>query len=77
MARDAKYGDVDIPGIPDDEPVFILRGQDKCTPQVVRQYAESAQRSGSPTEHHASARRQADAIDEWQKENPDKVKSPD
>jgi hypothetical protein len=57
--------------------VFILRGQDKCTPQMIRQYAGVAERSGSPSELHSSARRQADAIDEWQQENSDKVKIPD
>lgn len=77
MAKDAKYGQIDIPGVPDDEPVFILRGQDKCTSQTIRQYADCAQRVGSPSEHHSSARRQADAIEEWQSENPDQVKSPD
>jgi len=77
MARDTKYGDFDIPGIPDDEPVFIIRGKDRCAPQTLRQYAENAERAGSPSEHHASARRQADAIEEWQKENEGKVGVPD
>lgn len=77
VARDAKYGFLKIDGIPDDEPVFIIRAKDACAPQTIRQYAENAARSGSPAEHHSSARRQADAIQSWQTENEDKVKTPD
>lgn len=40
MAKDSKYGDIDIPGIPPDEPVFILRGQDKLATILVHIYAE-------------------------------------
>ncbi len=28
MAKDVKYGDINIPGIPADEPVFVFRAQD-------------------------------------------------
>lgn len=77
MAHDAKYGDISVPGIPDDEPIFILRASDQCAPQTIRQYAANADRAGSPTEHHASARRQADAFDGWQEDHGSRVKVPD
>lgn len=77
MAIDAKYGDIDIEGIPDDEPVFVIRAQDAVAVQTINQYADNATRNGSPSEHHSSARRQAARFKEWQDANPDKVKTPD
>lgn len=35
MARAGKYGNVEIPGIPDDEPVYILRAQDSCAARLI------------------------------------------
>ncbi len=77
MAKDTKYGDVSIPGIPDDEPVFIMRAKDSCAPQAINQYAELAIVAGSPSEFAAACRRVATQFREWQGENQDKVKTPD
>lgn len=77
MAQDSKYGKIDIEGIPDDEPIFILRAQDKAAPQTINQYAENAIRAGSPTEHAAAARRVSSTMREWQQENEEKVKAGD
>ena len=41
----------------DDEPVFILRAQDKCAPQHVREWANHAELRGASTEKVAEARR--------------------
>lgn len=38
MAFSAKYGKVNIPRIADDEPVFILRAQDKLAPSAIEMY---------------------------------------
>lgn len=38
MAREAKYGNLTIPGIPDDEPVFIFRAQDQLAPVALEAY---------------------------------------
>lgn len=39
MAHDAKYGPITIPGIPDDEPVFILRARDTFSAGLLMEYA--------------------------------------
>jgi hypothetical protein len=39
MAIEGKYGRIDVPGIPDDEPIFIFRAQDRLAEKVVRSYA--------------------------------------
>ncbi len=39
MAQDLKYGKIDIPGIGDDEPVFVIRGRDECALDVLDAYA--------------------------------------
>lgn len=40
MAFDSKYGEVDIKGVPDDEPVFILRGQDLTATVALQMYSD-------------------------------------
>lgn len=77
MAFDKKYGSVDIDGIPDDEPIFIIRAQDKSAPQVVTQYADTAIVNGSPSEHAAAARQVAEEMRDWQRDNESKVKAGD
>lgn len=63
--------------IPEDEPVFVLRAQDRAAPVTVAGWAILAQYAGSPREKYRGATDQADAMVQWQKENPDKVKVPD
>lgn len=77
MARDAKYGDIDVPGIPDDEPIFIIRAKDRSAPQAIMQYAETSIINGSPSEHAASCRQIAGDFRSWQEENQDVVKPGD
>lgn len=38
MALDMKYGQIDIPGIPEDEPVFILRAKDSLSELAISEY---------------------------------------
>ena len=38
MARSGKYGKVDIPTIGEDEPVFILRAQDRLAETAIALY---------------------------------------
>lgn len=38
MALSGKYGKIDIPNIGDDEPVFILRAQDRLAASTVELY---------------------------------------
>lgn len=39
MAIDTKYGKVAVPGIPDNEPVFILRAQDLLALPTILHYS--------------------------------------
>ena len=48
MASSGKYGQLEIPGIPDGEPVFILRAQDRLAEKTVQIYQILAESHGSP-----------------------------
>ncbi|UCG10783.1 MAG: hypothetical protein JSW30_02890, partial [Dehalococcoidia bacterium] len=45
--------------IPDDEPVFLLRGQDVAAPAAVEFWAKEVERRGGETDIVQSARKQA------------------
>ncbi len=51
--------------IPDDEPVFLLRGQDRLAPSAVRAYAKAAEDRGRIDIANASYV-QADRMEAWQ-----------
>ncbi|QFU87896.1 hypothetical protein [Amycolatopsis sp. YIM 10] len=71
MAIDSKYGPVSIPGstIAADEPVFVLRGQDRLAPDAMRAYLELCKKAGVP-QHHLDALEQSivDMV-RWQANN--------
>lgn len=54
--------------IPDDEPVFLLRGQDRAAPGAVRAYAENLEQMGGDPVLVRQSRAQADAMERWQRE---------
>ena len=47
MAISAKYGKIDIPKIGDDEPVFILRAQDRLAEGTIEIYKVITSQHGS------------------------------
>ena len=53
--------------IPADEPVFLIRGQDKVGAATVRAWADLAEAEGSDAEIVAIARQHADKMDAWPK----------
>ena len=55
MARSSKYGQLDIPRIGEDEPVFILRAQDKLAATAIALYQALA------ASHDAQAAANAEA----------------
>ena len=61
--------------IPDDEPVFLLRGQDRLAPQLVDDWATSLEKITGKNELTLAARGQANAMRRWQREH--KSKTPD
>lgn len=61
----------------DDEPIWVLRGQDLLAPQIIRSWAASANARGVNHAKVQTALDDATAMDEWQKAHPDRVKLPD
>lgn len=59
--------------IPEDEPVFLIRGQDKNGPAAVRAYAWIHQRNGGSYELGALAAAHADRMEAWQREHGSKL----
>lgn len=61
--------------IPDDEPVFLFRGQDIGAPKMIEMYAEYIASMGAKSDIVEAAREQANKMREWQKNK--KAKVPD
>lgn len=58
--------------IPDDEPVFLIRGQDAVSGDAVRAWADLAEENGAAEEIVRAAREHAKKMDEWpKKKTPD------
>ncbi len=51
--------------IPEDEPVFLLRGQDKFAANALRAYALIAETGGASKDIWESVREQAELMDAW------------
>lgn len=59
--------------IPDDEPVFLLRGQDKVAPHIVELWALVAKNVGCAENIYVAALGQAQCMREWQQEHGSKI----
>lgn len=82
MAKDNKYGQVSIPGVPDDEPVFILRAQDDLALHTITRYRNTASqiedKEKLPSNEWFAALDSVIAdFGQWRQDNPDKMKIPD
>lgn len=53
--------------IPENEPVFLIRGQDLAAPETLRQYAIQAHRMGAGPELIEATLDQALLMEEWQR----------
>jgi len=71
MAVSGKYGKIDIPKIGEDEPVFILRAQDKLAESAIEMYRALVASHGSPVAD--KLRKEIDSFRRWsgQKKIPD------
>jgi len=56
-----------------DEPLFVLRAQDTLAPEIIREWAYRAKALGTPDEKVEQARRDADAMEDWQIANAKKI----
>ena len=63
MAVSGKYGKVSIPKVGADEPVFILRAQDKLAETAIEMYRALAASHGRPLAN--SLRKEIEAFNKW------------
>lgn len=63
MAVSGKYGKVNIPKIGEDEPVFILRAQDKLAESAIEMYRALVASHGSPLAE--DLQKEIDAFRRW------------
>lgn len=57
----------------DDEPIFVLRAQDRLAPHVVRHWAKLAEASGTPSAKVEEARALAELMTDWAMEHASKT----
>lgn len=62
---------------PEDEPLFLLRGQDWAVMPALGAYLGSCARSDAPASHLAAVETAIRAFDTWQLANAERVKVPD
>jgi hypothetical protein len=60
-----KHNSVVLTNARDDEPIFVLRAQDRLAADIVRQWADAAERAGCSGEKVIEARAVADAMESW------------
>lgn len=77
MAIDFKYGEIEISGIPDDEPVFVIRAKDQASVDSIRDYFVNAYRVGATEDFAKAGDSVVLAFEDWQESNRDRVKVPD
>jgi len=67
MGKDGKYGKVTLERkkVPDAEPLFVLRAQDKVAPGVVKFYASQYLRATGDKEGYESIMVQAVEMEKW------------
>lgn len=63
--------------IPEDEPVFLIRGQDPLAPEAVRDYARRALYHGAKLDLVEACEGQAVAMEQYQVDHPESVHTPD
>lgn len=64
MAVSAKYGKVSIPKIGEDEPVFVLRAQDKLAESAIAMYQALAASHGAPVAN--GIQKEIESFRKWQ-----------
>lgn len=71
MAVSGKYGNVSIPHVGNDEPVFILRAQDRLALPAIEMYKLLAETNGADVASHLDS--QIEAFRQWKgkRKNPD------
>lgn len=65
----------DVVDIPEDEPLFLLRGQDVNAADQVRNWADKLESMGGCSVSVRDARERADLMDTWRRHNGGKMPS--
>jgi hypothetical protein len=60
-----KHNNVSLDRARDDEPIFVLRAQDRLAPDTVRHWAATAEKAGCGSAKVQEARDLADAMERW------------
>ena len=63
--------------VPEDEPFFVLRGQDSLAVKAIHRYLMLCKEHGCSDEHLETIAHNSMVIQHWQSQNPDLVKLPD
>lgn len=66
MAHETKYGQIEVPGVPADEPVFVFRARDVHALDVLKFYKGRCTDGGSPAEHLSGIQQAIDRVAGWQ-----------
>jgi hypothetical protein len=77
MAVSGKYGKIEIEGIGEDEPVFILRAKDRAAMAAVDRYAQAARTLGAAQEFLDSVNERVRVLNAWRLQHPHELKIPD
>ena len=79
MGRDPKYGEVTTKkgSIPRDEPVFVLRAQDRAALPTLRHYENECRVLGAGEDHYSAITNVIEKFQKFADDNPDKIKTPD
>lgn len=60
-----KKDDATLAKVGDDEPIFVLRAQDKFAASTIRYWAERAESAGAPREKIIEALDHAEVMEAW------------
>lgn len=79
MGYDRKFGRVTTEhgDIPEDEPVFVIRGKDAAAPMAISHYADAAVMVGASDEFVDEVRRAVETVCAWQADHLDRIRAPD
>lgn len=77
MADAGKYGKVKIDGVPDDEPVFVLRAKDDQALDTIRVYHEISMQNDRPAEFVQNVEKVIDAFETFRHQHAYAMQAPD
>lgn len=72
-----KSTDETLKKVGDDEPIFVLRGNDSLAPAIIASWVWEALEAGVSHEKVAEVEHLIDVMEAYQKAHPDRVKIPD